>query len=138
MWTLGFGLSARTPAPRLFSSSLVTNLAGWLLILIGGGIILAALYSLRSKAAVPSMQDGLIESGLYAHVRNPIHSGTILEFAGLVLLIPSQAIAIACVLGLGWVLLQTRCDEYDLLQRLPAYRDYMRRVPRYIAHLKPK
>lgn len=134
VWTLGFGLSARAPAPALFPSNLATNLAGWSLILIGGGIILAALFSLRSKAAVPSMQDGLIQSGLYAHVRNPIHSGTILEFAGLVLLIPTQTVAIACVLGWGWVWLQTRWDEHDLLQRIPAYRAYMRQVPRFIPH----
>jgi protein-S-isoprenylcysteine O-methyltransferase Ste14 len=132
VWAIGFGMAARAPAPALFSSNMATTLAGWLLILLGGGIILAALYNLRVKAALPSVQDGLIQSGLYARVRNPIHSGTMLELAGLALLIPSRTMLLACGLGLAWALLQTRFDEYDLLQRIPAYRDYMQRVPRFI------
>jgi protein-S-isoprenylcysteine O-methyltransferase Ste14 len=94
-----------------------------------------ALYSLRAKAAVPSLQDGLVQSGLYGRVRNPIHSGTMLEFAGLALLFPTLPVLLACALGVLWVLLQTRCDEYDLLQRLPAYRHYMQRVPRFIPRI---
>jgi protein-S-isoprenylcysteine O-methyltransferase Ste14 len=132
VWAIGYGLAARAPASALFSSNWAANLAGWLLIAIGGGIILAALFSLRAKAAAPSVQDELIQTGLYAHVRNPIHSGTMLEFAGLVLLNPTLPMVIACALGVAWVLLQTRFDELDLLQRIPAYRDYMRRVPRFI------
>ncbi len=36
---------------------------------------------------------------------------------------------LACALGVAWILLQTRLEEYDLLQRLPGYREYRRAVP---------
>lgn len=136
VWAVGLGMAARAAGPVFFAPNWITRFAGWSLIAIGGGVILAALYSLRVKAAVPSLQDGLIQSGLYARVRNPIHSGTLLEFAGLFLLFPTVPMTVACVLGVFWVLLQTRFDEYDLLQRILAYREYMQRVPRFIPHLR--
>jgi protein-S-isoprenylcysteine O-methyltransferase Ste14 len=52
--------------------------------------------------------------------------------------IPTQTVGLTSLLGLIWVLLQTRCDEYDLLQRFPAYRTYMQRVPRFIPHFIPQ
>lgn len=55
-----------------------------------------------------------------------------LEFFGLLIIRPTQVIALACVLGIIWVLIQTRLEELDLLQRLPVYREYMRRVPRFV------
>ena len=136
VWVAGFALAVRTPAPELFPTSLWITITAWVLIAIGGGIIVVGLISLRAMAAAPSMLDGLVESGLYAYVRNPIHSGTMLEFTGLALLIPTQPVIVACILGLAWTLLQTLLDEYDLQQRIPAYRDYMRRVPRFIPHRK--
>jgi protein-S-isoprenylcysteine O-methyltransferase Ste14 len=136
VWAIGFALAVRTPAPELFLPNQQTTFAGWLMIVLGGGIVVVGLFSLRVIAAAPSAHNRLVESGLYAHVRNPIHSGTILEFIGLALLVPTPPMLTACILGLAWVLLQTRFDELDLLQRLPAYRDYMRRVPRFIPHRK--
>jgi len=136
VWAVGFWMATRTPSPELFSPNNLTDMIGWSLILVGGVLILAALVSLRSKAALPSVGDALVDRGLYAYVRNPIHSGTILEFAGIALLFPTLAVFIACVFGVFWVLLQTHFDEYDLQQRIPAYHDYMRRVPRFIPHRK--
>jgi protein-S-isoprenylcysteine O-methyltransferase Ste14 len=39
---------------------------------------------------------------------------------------------IACILGMLWVLVQARLEEWDLLQRLPAYKQYMENVPRFV------
>jgi protein-S-isoprenylcysteine O-methyltransferase Ste14 len=87
---------------------------------------------------MPSARDTLIQTGMYAHVRHPIHTGTFLEFAGLFLLIPTQTVALACALGIVWLLVQTKFEEFDLLQRLPAYHEYMRRVPRFLPRVRTK
>ena len=138
LWTIGFVLAARAPSPILLVSSTMTNAAGWSMIVAGCVIILTALVTIRLKAAMPSTQDVLVQTGLYAHVRHPIHTGTFLEFAGLFLLIPTQTVALACALGIVWILVQTRLEEFDLLQRLPMYREYMRRVPRFLPRFRTK
>jgi protein-S-isoprenylcysteine O-methyltransferase Ste14 len=138
VWAIGFLLAARAPSPGLFAKTIVIDAVGIILIALGGVIIVVALLAIRSRAAVPATTDPLIRSGLYFHVRHPIHSGTILEFAGLFLLHPTQTIALACILGTLWVLVQTKLEEYDLLQRLPAYREYMKQVPRFYPRRRKK
>ncbi|MFH1523633.1 MAG: methyltransferase [Chloroflexota bacterium] len=132
VWAIGFGLAAITPSPGLFAPVVATQILGWFLIGAGGVIILAALITICVRAAIPSTVDALAQDGLYAYVRHPIHSGTLLEFFGLFIIIPTQVVALACTLGIIWVLVQTRLEELDLLQRLPAYREYMQRVPRFV------
>ena len=138
LWAVGFALAARTPSPILFVSTIVTDIVGWSMIVAGCVIILIALITIRLKAAMPSAQDALVQTGMYAHVRHPIHTGTFLEFAGLFLLIPTQTVGLACALGIVWILVQTRLEEFDLLQRLPMYREYMRRVPRFLPRFRTK
>lgn len=126
VWAVGFGLAARAKAPLLFAKTSASSAAGIILIIGGSGIIIAALAAIRSKAAAPSLTDGLVRKGLYAHVRHPIHSGTFLEFAGLFLLKPSAPVAVACVLGTIWIFVQSFLEESDLAQRIPAYPEYMK------------
>ena len=135
VWAVGMFMAFRAPQPPLFDPGLTGKAAGWGLVLVGGAVIVMALFAIRGRAAAPSMGDTLVQTGVYARVRHPIHSGTLLEFGGLFLFNPSAAAAVACALGVGWVLLQTRFEEIDLAQRLPGYRDYMRRVPRFVPRL---
>jgi len=136
VWAIGFVLAVRAPSPILFVSTVVTNVVGWLIITTGGIIVLLALIAIRGRAAMPSMQDNLVQTGLYAYVRHPIHSGTFLEFLGLVFLMPLQTVAIASALGGVWILVQTRYEEIDLLQRIPAYRSYMNSVPCFLPRFR--
>ena len=71
-------------------------------------------------------------------MRHAIHPGTLLESAGLCLVWPSLAVALACGLWVLWVVLQTRLEERDLLLRLPGYHAYMQRVPRFVPRLRAK
>jgi protein-S-isoprenylcysteine O-methyltransferase Ste14 len=64
---------------------------------------------------MPSTRDTLVHHGLYAHIRHPIYAGLLLEFVGLVLVRPTQAVALAGAIGAGWVHLQARLEELDLL-----------------------
>jgi len=134
VWVLGVVLALRVSSPRLFVSPMGIKAAGVLAIVAGSALVLLAVATLRGKAAVPSVRDPLVHSGIYSRVRHPIYSGTILQFAGLFLVTPSLTVTLACVLGILWVLAQTRVEEMDLLQRLPGYRDYMKAVPCLLPH----
>lgn len=138
LWVFGLGLAVRTRSPALFGFAPVTELLGWLLLALGSVIQVLALFALRRRALMPSTRDTLVQHGLYAHIRHPIYAALLLEFAGLVLLRPTQAAALACAIGVGWVLIQARLEELDLLQRLPAYREYMKRVPRFLPRTRAR
>lgn len=138
IWAIGYVLAVRTPSPSLFVATIVTQAAGWLMITAGGAMILVALATIQLRAAKPSVRDTLVQSGIYAHMRHPIHTGTFLEFMGLFLIVPTLPVALACAIGVTWVLVQTRLEEIDLIQRLPNYRDYMNAVPRYLPRFRMK
>jgi protein-S-isoprenylcysteine O-methyltransferase Ste14 len=131
VWAIGFVLAVRTPSSTLIVPTPFTEIGGWFLVGVGATIIVASLVTIRLQAARASISDPLVHSGMYAYVRHPIHTGTLLEFVGLFLIKPTQTVAIACALGVVWVLLQTRFEELDLVQRIPSCREYMSRVPRF-------
>ena len=138
LWVLGLGLSVRTRSPAVFSPTPAGEVLGWLLLAGGSAVQVLALFALRWRAAAPSTRDALVEHGPYAHIRHPIYAGLLLEFAGLVLVRPTQAVALAGAIGAGWVHLQARCEETDLFQRLPVYREYMKRVPRFLPRIRAR
>jgi protein-S-isoprenylcysteine O-methyltransferase Ste14 len=135
VWTIGFYLAAIAPSAFLFTPAPGTTIAGWCLIAAGAMIIVGAWATIRLRSLAPSATDSLAQSGIYARVRHPIHSGTFLEFLGLFLVRPSATLGLACGLGMLWLLLQTRFEELDLLQRIPGYREYMDRVPRFFPRI---
>ena len=135
VWTVGLILAVRTVSPALFAGAPVVEVAGWLLLAAGCAIIALALHALRSKAALPTARDALVERGLYARVRHPIHAGMFLVWISLVLVHPTVAVALASGLGAVWTLVQTGAEEQDLVRRIPAYGDYMRRMPRFVPKL---
>jgi len=137
VWTLGFVLAARVPALPWFNSAAITAL-GWLIITAGATIILVALATIRWKALGPTTHDTLVNQGIYRHVRDPIHAGTLLEFIGIGLILPTPAVGLACVIGIFWIIAQTWLEEIDLLRRLPNYRDYMNAVPRFLPRFRKK
>ena len=132
LWAIGLGLAVRAPAELLFNPTTLTEVLGWLLMAAGAGLIWAALLNLGWRAAAPSTSDPLEAHGVYRRIRHPIYSGLLVEFAGILLLKPSFTVLLAVVLGFVWLLIQTRLEELDLLQRMPAYREYMQRVPRFL------
>ena len=131
VWAIGFVLAIKEPSALLYKASLLSQITGWLLISLGCIIIIIALVSLRMKAAAPSTQDNLINTGIYSMIRHPIHDGTFLEFAGLFILWPSLNVGIAVVLGILWIYFQSRFEEKDLIIRIPEYQNYMKQVPRF-------
>ncbi len=135
VWGVGYALAVRTSMPPVLGPSIARGVAAWILIMFGGAIILLALSVLRGKAAAPSPGDALVEHGPYALVRHPIHSATALEFFGIALLLPTPPVWLASIIGLGWLVLQSKLEETDLVRRIPAYRGYMQRVPRFLPRI---
>jgi len=136
VWLVGYAMAVREASSLLFEPSIFTSLLAWLFILAGAVIILAGLMSLRWRAAAPSMQDTFVIHGIYAYIRHPLYSGMILELLGLFLWIPTVTVFTACLLGWLWVMVQARLEEMDLVQRLPAYKDYMQQVPRFLPKVR--
>jgi protein-S-isoprenylcysteine O-methyltransferase Ste14 len=129
---LAFVLAARQPTPRLLGESWLLDAAAWLLFILGTGLILWSLLAIRLQAAAPSVSDALVEHGLYAYVRHPLYDGVLLELGGAALVRPTWPMLLSCGLAAGWVIVQAWAEEQDLLQRLPGYKAYIQRVPRFV------
>ena len=138
VWAIGFVLAIRESSEMLYHSSFLSQVIGWVIITFGAIIIITALVSIRTKAAAPSTNDTFVKTGIYSMVRHPIHSGTFLEFIGLFILWPSLTVGIAVLLGFIWIHLQSRFEEKDLIKRIPEYKDYMIKIPRFIPGFQQK
>jgi protein-S-isoprenylcysteine O-methyltransferase Ste14 len=136
VWAIGYAMAALSTSKVFFTPTFILSMLAWLLVIAGVVIIFAGLISIRMQAAAPSMQDTLVSHGLYAHIRHPLYSGMILELMGLFLWRPTVSLLIACAAGMVWVMIQARLEEMDLVERLPAYKEYMQKIPRFIPKLK--
>jgi protein-S-isoprenylcysteine O-methyltransferase Ste14 len=138
LWLVGFILAWRAPAPRLLSMSVALTILGGLLCTAGSVPVIWGHLQLGWRTHTPSVRDTLVHHGLYARVRHPIYSGMMLVCVGLALLRPTTTVVVACALGFLWLIVQARLEELDLVQRLPAYRDYMAQVPRFVPRVRKK
>lgn len=125
-----------TPSFQPFTPNAFIATLGWVLLL--AGVVLMALghVQIGMRSHLPSMSDTLVHHGLYAHVRHPIYAGLLVMLLGLTLLRPSITVLVATTVTSGCLLLQSRLEEIDLLQRLPQYRDYVSEVPRFVPRLR--
>jgi protein-S-isoprenylcysteine O-methyltransferase Ste14 len=138
LWLFGFVLAWRAPAPLLLSLSGALKTLGWLLLAAGLVPVMWGHLQLGWRTHMPNVRDTLVRHGLYARVRHPIYSGMMLVFVGLALLRPASTVVVACALGCLWLIVQARLEELDIVQRLPAYREYMEQVPRFVPRLRKK
>lgn len=135
LWFIGFILAWLAPAPFLFTPTKAIQLLGWLLIIAGSIPVILGHFELGWRTHMPSVRDTLVRHGLYARVRHPIYAGGLAVVTGVALLRPTSALALSCVLASIWLFVQARLEEIDLLQRLPAYREYMKQVPGFVPRL---
>ncbi len=136
VWAFGVILAYRESSPLFFVPSPAVKILAW--ILLGGGTILMiwALALLRLRSFRPTETDTLVASGLFKHIRHPIYSGLLLDFTGLMLMRPTPLVLLVFVLGFGFVFIQARLEETDLVERIPAYREYMKEVPRFFPRFR--
>jgi protein-S-isoprenylcysteine O-methyltransferase Ste14 len=131
LWCTGLALATEVESISLIQTGLWTKAAGWVLVSIGCAPIIAGLIELGLSTAMYSSSSELVMDGIYAHIRHPIYTGMLFEFVGIFFLSPTLVGLAACLLGLAWVQVQVRLEEFDLVQRLPGYGDYMGKVPRF-------
>jgi protein-S-isoprenylcysteine O-methyltransferase Ste14 len=136
LWLFGFVLAWKQSAALIFSPSRTSLALGWLLIGLGSVPALWGHVELGWRTHMPSMRDTLVRDGLYAYVRHPIYSGGFVILLGLALLKPTLTVVLACALAIGFLVVQAFLEEMDLLQRLPAYKEYMQQTTRFIPRLR--
>lgn len=132
LWITGFVLAWIEPSPLLINPNLTSKLIGIFLIILGSIPFIWGHIELGWRTHMPSVKDTLVQQGLYAYVRHPIYAGGFAILIGLALIRPTSAFVLACILGFIWLGVQTRLEETDLLQRMQDYKDYMKRVPRFL------
>lgn len=138
LWVFGFITGWLQPAQFLLTGGVGVKTLGWLLIIAGSVPFIWGHLILGKITHMPSVKDPLVRHGLYAYVRHPIYAGGLLVAVGLALLKPTSIVVLACALGFGWLIVQARLEEMDLLQRLPEYRQYMQQAPRFIPRIGKK
>jgi protein-S-isoprenylcysteine O-methyltransferase Ste14 len=136
VWVYGFILAFRKPASPLFIPGPATDALGSLLIVAGTIPIIWGLLMLRLRSFRPAEKDTLVTRGIYNHIRHPIYAGVLLDFIGGMLLKPTSPALLACILGWGYIFVQARLEEIDLVVRIPGYRQYMQQVPRFFPRLR--
>lgn len=120
------------------TSTLILNLGaigqglGWLLVIAGAVPIIVGHLQLGWRTHMPSINDSLMDKGLYAYVRHPIYVGGLIVFLGLVLVHFTVPWLLASILSIIFFTVMARLEEIDLLQRMPKYSDYMVRVPGFL------
>ena len=135
LWAFGFFLAVKESSDLIFQPGIFLRITGWGLIFLGGLVIIIALASIRIKAAAPKNDDTLVRDGIYSVIRHPIHAGSGIEFTGVFLLWPTLKVAIALALGFIWIMVQSRLEEKDLQKRIPGYKEYAGRLPRFFPGL---
>jgi protein-S-isoprenylcysteine O-methyltransferase Ste14 len=138
LWMFGFMMAWLQPAPRLLNPSRATRNLALLLIAAGSVPVIWGHLPLGWRTHFPSVRDTLVRDGLYVYVCHPIYAGGLLIFVGLALLKPASTVLLACAIAFGWLIIEARLEEIDLVQRLPTYRQYMTEVPRFLPRLRRK
>lgn len=129
LYFLGLVLAWQVAQPAQFDSTLTVRSLAWGLIVGGSILVIVGHLQLGWRTHMPSLGDTLVTSGLYARVRHPIYAGAVPIFAGVALLHPTTAFIVACALSIAFLLIQARLEEVDLIERIPAYRQYIQDVP---------
>jgi protein-S-isoprenylcysteine O-methyltransferase Ste14 len=135
VWACGVVLGTKATAKLLFVPGPAAKALAWLFLGMGTFLMIWALVLLRLRSFRPSEKDTLVASGVFKHIRHPIYSGLLLDFMALVLMRPTVPVLLASALGFVFVFVQARLEETDLVERIPAYREYMASVPRFFPRL---
>jgi protein-S-isoprenylcysteine O-methyltransferase Ste14 len=79
----------------------------------------------------------LIDEGIYAVLRHPIYAGILYGGIGLGLIHANWfSLVVVVLLPLGFIGWTRLVEEKELIERVPAYADYRRRVPAFLPRLR--
>src|SRR3990172_2496164 len=130
----GFLWAVSTPPVAAPSGAQI--LAGCLLALAGGALVGWAVRA-RGLGVLRSWRADRFEQRLpYRAIRRPLELGVMVVAAGLCWLRPALPVWVCLAV---WITLwngMLELGEWELRQRLPACRDYLKRTPRYLPRLR--
>jgi hypothetical protein len=124
--------TSTSPAVR---PSVVQTAAGFVLTLAGTALAGWAL-RVRRLGIMRSWRSELEQLSPFRTIRRPVELGVMIFATGLSLLQPALQVWTCLTL---WILLwngMLELGEWELRQRLPACRDYLKRTPRYMPRLR--
>lgn len=109
------------------------NVVGLLLCTIGYGFAVWALVENRFFTSMVRIQTErghqVCDTGPYRFVRHPGYAGSLLSAVGIPLALDSMWAFVAVVVALAVSLARTTLEDRTLMEELPGYREYARRVP---------
>lgn len=120
----------------LFSKSLFSTSPFPLSLQIAAGVLMLwarLTFGFRSfHAAANPTEGGLITSGPYRFIRNPIYSAIwLFTWAGIAAHLSTLNILLGLVIAIG-LAVRILCEEFFLFTQFPTYAEYARRTPRVI------
>ena len=133
---VGIALAVVEPTAPVLDVGPWGTVVGWLLVTLGAVVFVWGHVLLGRITGWPTLQDPVVERGLYGVVRHPITDGALLAAVGAFLAHPTGSMAVAAALCIVGLVVQTRLEEIDLIERLPGYADYKRRVPWLLPRLR--
>ena len=138
LWLVGYILAWVQHAPTAFNPGGLTKTLSWLVIFAGAILVSWGHQMLGWRAHMPSLKDTLVRHGVYGRVQHPIYAGIFLILIGFTLLNPTLPVAVASAVAIGFFIVMARLEEFDLIERVPEYREYMKEVPRFVPRLKKR
>jgi protein-S-isoprenylcysteine O-methyltransferase Ste14 len=131
-------------SPLLYISNSFTIVAGWIVTLLGGFIMLIcikkyflSLSGLKSLVAEQVVANELRIDGIHHYVRHPLYLGTFIFIWGLFILFPYASLLIANVIITSYTLFAIKLEERKLVEEFgPSYLAYKEKVPMILPHFR--
>lgn len=109
---------------------------GILVNLIGHGLSIVGVLSLRQSFGIVTKVNEIITTGLYGVVRHPIYFGYLVMTIGFILMTPRLLHIAAYVLAVILQVWRARIEENKLAAASAEYRSYMKKVPFLVPDIK--
>ena len=140
IWVIGqSGLLIGVALSSVFLSSggfpVVIVIAGIVLIVIGAGIALAGAMALGGNLTPfpkPSNQAPLVQHGIYSMIRHPLYTSVIAVAFGWALVWQSWPALLVAMTLIPFFRAKASHEERWLREKFPEYRDYEKRVRRFL------
>lgn len=114
---------------------------GFILIVIGAGLVLKALFNYDLLAFIgltkEKPSEDLIISGLNGHLRHPLYLGILIGMVGWIIVQPTSAVIAIFLVTLIYVQIGIHFEEVKLINQFgEKYVEYKRTVPKLIPRIK--
>jgi protein-S-isoprenylcysteine O-methyltransferase Ste14 len=116
----------RQPAVALSFVGLALFSFGWV---IKGAALRANAFATTAVRWQRERNHAVVEVGPYRVVRHPFYAADPMIFVGLSLWLESYVAALCATIALALLLARLTLEERFLVETLPGYKDYMKRVP---------